>query len=168
MKLIECTLGMAVEPMVAGRPYPFTRDEHSRFVCRVDNEEHAAVLLAVEHYREVPEKPAPAKAKKPAAPAPVQDPAQTQDSPPVQTPTQEPSQQQPGFVDDIGLIKGIGPTVKTKLEAIGFASIEQIATLTEEDIKRLDAQLELKGGITRFAWVEQAAKLLEAKKPAQA
>lgn len=160
MKLIECTLGKDVEPMVAGRPYPFTRDDHGRFVCRVDNDEHAAILLAVEHYREVSDKPAPAKAKKPAAPAPTPLPT------PVPTPGQEP--QTPAFVDDIGLIKGIGPTVKTKLEAIGFASIEQIATLTEEDIKRLDEQLELKGGITRFAWVEQAAKLLEAKKPAQA
>lgn len=168
MKLIECTLGKDVEPMVAGRPYPFTRDEYSRFVCRVDNDEHAAILLAVEHYREVPEKPAPAKAKKPAEPAPTPVPTPVPTPAPAPAPVTEPSQQQASFVDDIGLIKGIGPTVKTKLEAIGFASIEQIATLTEEDIKRLDTQLELKGGIIRFAWVEQAAKLLEAKKPAQA
>lgn len=59
MKLIECKLG-AAEPMVGSTPYKFERDRFGRFVARVFNPEHADILLAVEHYREVPEEPAPA------------------------------------------------------------------------------------------------------------
>lgn len=59
MRLIECKLG-AAEPIVGSTPYRFERDRFGRFVARVFNPEHADVLLAVEHYREVPEEPAPA------------------------------------------------------------------------------------------------------------
>ena len=62
MKLIQCKLG-AAEPLVSGRPYAFTRDEYGRFVARVDDDRHAAILLAVEHYVEVPEIPKPKAAK---------------------------------------------------------------------------------------------------------
>lgn len=57
MKLIQCKLG-AAQPYIAGQEYRFERDQADRYVCRVDNDDHANILLAVEHYIVVPELPA--------------------------------------------------------------------------------------------------------------
>lgn len=56
MTLIECIRGEATTD-VAGESYHFTRDAYGRYVARVHRHEHAACLLAVEHYREAPDVP---------------------------------------------------------------------------------------------------------------
>ncbi len=63
-------------------------------------------------------------------------------------------------VEDITVINGIGPVIKGKLEAMGITTIKQIADLSEDDIKKIDAELNFKGRIERENWVEQAKKLV--------
>lgn len=179
MKIIECSLG-AVEPLVMGRPYPFTQDEYGRFTCRVDDDRHAALLLSVTHYQVVPEHPGGHPDEKSADEVKAK---RTRGGPkPPKQPEQQEPQQQPGLTgsspsepdkgavtgnmtnpDDIGQIKGIGEAVKAKLEQIGFVTIQQIAELSDEDVARLDKELDLKGGITRFAWIEQAQQIIAAR-----
>lgn len=62
--------------------------------------------------------------------------------------------------EDLTVINGIGPVIKGKLEAMGITAIKQIADLTEEEIKKIDAELNFKGRIERENWVEQAKKLV--------
>lgn len=81
MKLIECKLG-AAEPMIGSTPYKFERDRFGRFVVRVYNTDHAAILLSVEHYREVPEEPAPADEPKARGRKKTTAPADEPDVPP--------------------------------------------------------------------------------------
>lgn len=64
--------------------------------------------------------------------------------------------------DDLALIKGLGPKLKTQLADLGVTRFAQIAAWTEADIDRIDAQMgRFQGRIRRDAWVEQA-KLLAA------
>lgn len=82
--------------------------------------------------------------------------------------TQEPqksSKAAPKGEDDISLIGGLGPTLKKKLNAAGVTSLKDIAGWTETDIARYDAELNLRGRITREEWVEQAKELLAGKPP---
>ena len=67
--------------------------------------------------------------------------------------------------DDISLIGGIGAKLAAKLQEAGFASLKDLAALTDETAKELDDKLELKGRIAREEWVEQAKELLAGKPP---
>lgn len=65
-----------------------------------------------------------------------------------------------GEVDDLRMIKGIGPKLVALLNSLGVTRFEQIAGWSEEDIDRIDAQLgAFAGRPRRDGWVEQA-KLL--------
>lgn len=62
--------------------------------------------------------------------------------------------------DDLGRIKGIGPKLKALLTSLGVTSYAQIASWTDEDIARIDAQLgSFAGRARRDNWVEQARLL---------
>lgn len=62
---------------------------------------------------------------------------------------------------DIIVIKGIGPAIKQKLEAMGYQTLQQISTLTEEDILKITQTLRhFPGRIQRERWVEQAREIL--------
>lgn len=185
MSLVQCKLGFA-EPIIFGRTYTFNRDRYDRYVCRVDEEKHREVLLAVEHYvlaPEVPEDAAPTKAKKKAdvaavrsepglgtavAPAvPVVDAGPTvttsTDTPPPVPQTAPPAPQAPTEpVKDPVMtdIKGIGPSTASKLAEAGFTEVKQIAYLSDEDAAALDGLLKLKGAIARDAWTAQAKALI--------
>ncbi len=63
--------------------------------------------------------------------------------------------------DDLTQINGVGPVIVDKLKSIGITSLEQIAGFTEEDIDRVNGDLNFKGRIERDDWVEQAKKLLK-------
>lgn len=85
---------------------------------------------------------------------------------PVPTPTPTPSSPLPlsafDGADDLARIKGVGPKLVTLLNELGVTSYVQIASWTDADVTRIDAQLgRFKGRITRDQWVEQA-KLLSA------
>jgi predicted flap endonuclease-1-like 5' DNA nuclease len=59
--------------------------------------------------------------------------------------------------DDLCLIKGIGPKFAEALHALGFYRFEQLASLSDTEIDRLDAQLgAFAGRIRRDRIVEQA------------
>lgn len=62
--------------------------------------------------------------------------------------------------DDLCLIKGIGPKFADALHALGFYRFEQLASLSDTEIDRLDAQLgAFAGRIRRDRIVEQAGYL---------
>jgi predicted flap endonuclease-1-like 5' DNA nuclease len=70
--------------------------------------------------------------------------------------------QSAGGQDDLRRIKGVGPKLVALLNALGITRYAQIASWTDADIDRIDAQLgAFAGRIRRDNWVEQA-KLLEA------
>ena len=60
-------------------------------------------------------------------------------------------------VDDLSLIKGVGPKFADALRDAGFVRFEQLAQLTPTEIERLDERLgSFRGRITRDRVVEQA------------
>ncbi|HET9812967.1 MAG TPA: hypothetical protein VFP57_04835 [Sphingomicrobium sp.] len=62
-----------------------------------------------------------------------------------------------GKVDDLLLLKGIGPKLADSLRGLGFNRYDQIARLTPTEIERLDDQLgAFRGRLTRDRIVEQA------------
>lgn len=61
--------------------------------------------------------------------------------------------------DDLTRIKGIGPKLSELCHSSGIKRFEQIASWTEEDIAKMDRQLQVKGRIERDRWVEQAREL---------
>ncbi len=70
--------------------------------------------------------------------------------------------------DDLTKIKGIGPGIEEKLNALGIYTYEQISHFDEEDIERVSVALgSFKNRILRDDWVGQAAKLFSAKKVAK-
>ncbi|MXP08666.1 hypothetical protein [Pseudoblastomonas halimionae] len=88
---------------------------------------------------------------------------QTADAPPVAPePVPAAATATPADPDALKTIKGVGPKLRTRLAELGVTSIAQVAAWTEEDVDRIDAQLEprFQGRIRRDNWVEQA-KLLE-------
>ena len=62
--------------------------------------------------------------------------------------------------DDLTRIKGIGRKMQERLNALGITSFRQLATLTPEEIARIDAAIEFPGRVERERWVEQAKALL--------
>jgi predicted flap endonuclease-1-like 5' DNA nuclease len=69
-----------------------------------------------------------------------------------------------GKEDDLTQINGIGPVVEGKLNELGIKTLKQVSKLTEEDMDRIDAALELfPGRVKREKWVKQARKLSKNK-----
>lgn len=66
-----------------------------------------------------------------------------------------------GEKDDLQVIRGIGPVVEQRLNAMGVTTIRQIAELRDEDIQRIDDTLDFKGRVQREDWVGQAQRMLE-------
>lgn len=58
--------------------------------------------------------------------------------------------------DDLSRISGVGPVIVGKLEKLGITTFQQIADFTDEDIARIDEELNFKGRIERDDWVKQA------------
>jgi NADH-quinone oxidoreductase subunit E len=63
--------------------------------------------------------------------------------------------------DDLTLIKGIGPKLAAELNRLGVFSLAQVASMTEDDLVRIDEGLtSFKGRSVRDDWVGQARALL--------
>lgn len=66
-----------------------------------------------------------------------------------------------GKDEDLTQLSGVGPVLAEKLKKAGVTSLSQIAAWTEEDIARVDEELDFKGRIERDDWVGQAKKLIK-------
>lgn len=78
-------------------------------------------------------------------------------SAPTPAPTPAPA---PDARDDLTRIKGIGPKLVALLGELGVTTFAQIASWSDEDIQRVDAQLgRFSGRITRDQWIAQARLL---------
>lgn len=62
--------------------------------------------------------------------------------------------------DDLKKIKGIGKVIEGKLHRIGYHSLEQIASLDEAEIERIEEEISFPGRIARDNWIAQAKKLV--------
>ena len=71
----------------------------------------------------------------------------------------EPAAKSGGAKDDLKQIAGIGPVIEKKLHALGITTYAEIAAFSDDDIARVNDQLNFKGRIEREEWVQQAAKL---------
>jgi small subunit ribosomal protein S2 len=64
-----------------------------------------------------------------------------------------------GKADDLKKIEGVGPALERKLNALGLTRYDQIASLTDEEVAKVDDALNYKGRISRDDWVGQARAL---------
>ncbi len=67
-------------------------------------------------------------------------------------------------VDDLEIIKGIGPQNHARLNALGIWSFAQIAAWTPENAKWVGSYLAFVGRIEREDWIGQAKALIAARK----
>ena len=67
-----------------------------------------------------------------------------------------------GAPDDFAKIQGVGPQIVKKLNDGGIFHYWQIAAMTPDDVKKVEADLKLGGRIDRDGWINQARSLLAA------
>ena len=65
-----------------------------------------------------------------------------------------------GEPDDLLQIKGITPDIFGRLKQLNCYKMEQIATLSDDDIANIDENLSLKGAIEKQDWIGQAQRLM--------
>jgi small subunit ribosomal protein S2 len=87
------------------------------------------------------------------------------DLPQAEPETEAPAVQSSPITNELPLtaINGIGKVIAAKLEQSGYATVEQIAALSDADRAKLDEALDLKNRIEREDWVGQAKALVAAK-----
>jgi len=61
-----------------------------------------------------------------------------------------------GNADDLTRIKGIGPKLSKRLNALGIFHFKQIAAWSDADANWVDDNLSFKGRVAREAWISQA------------
>ena len=64
-----------------------------------------------------------------------------------------------GEPDDLTKIKGVSDELKARLTKIGVTKFEQIATLSDDDLAKVDESLSLNGRMDREDWVGQSRAL---------
>lgn len=121
-------------------------------------------IIPAEPARFTPVEPAPV----PKA-APVADPAPPSPAPqPTPPPSPEPAATPavtPTAVDNLQLLKGVGPKMVGLLGGLGVTRFEQIAAWTDDDIAAIDPQLgAFQGRIARDNIVDQAGYLARGDK----
>lgn len=106
--------------------------------------------------------PEPQRGPQPAPVPDLPDQGPAEPSPPQQTPAAMHSAEPPvsPASDDLSRIKGLGPKLQSLLPAMGVTTFAQIASWTDADLSRIDAQLgPFAGRPARDKWVEQAQHL---------
>lgn len=58
--------------------------------------------------------------------------------------------------DDLKVVRGIGPQIEARLNALGIRRLEQIAAWSAEEARGIGTQLGFPGRVEREAWVAQA------------
>ena len=67
-------------------------------------------------------------------------------------------------LENLQLIRGVGPAIEKTLRKLGIRNLEQIAALTAEDIHKVAAEIRgFSSRIARENWIGQAKKLLGRK-----
>ena len=61
-----------------------------------------------------------------------------------------------GQADDLKTIKGVGPKLEERLNALGVYHYSQIAAWSPDEAEWVDRELDLRGRIARDGWVDQA------------
>jgi len=143
--------GIAPEPKpAAGQPADATgvTEQEARATARGKPDVVSAVAPVTE--------PAPAPAAAPAAAAPA--PAAAA---PVATGAPRMLAQAEGAPDDLKKIRGVGPKLEERLNALGVWHFRQIAAWTPAEVAWVDDRLKFKGRIERDDWIGQA-KILAA------
>jgi NADH-quinone oxidoreductase subunit E len=64
-----------------------------------------------------------------------------------------------GPADDLKLISGVGPVLEGRLNALGITKWSQVATLSGEDIAKVEGSLNFRGRVARDNWLSQAEVL---------
>ena len=67
-----------------------------------------------------------------------------------------------GAPDDLSKLNGAGPQIVQKLNEAGIYHYWQLASMSEGDVAKVDADLKLNGRIGRDGWVDQARGFVEA------
>lgn len=67
------------------------------------------------------------------------------------------------IADDLTKIEGVDEKLALRLNRAGIYRFQQIAQLSDDDSKALEAKLRLKGRIARESWIDQAAALAEGR-----
>ena len=67
-----------------------------------------------------------------------------------------------GAPDDLAKLSGVGPQIVKKLNDAGVFHFWQLASMSDADVAKLDADLKLSGRITRDGWIDQARSLVSA------
>ena len=65
-----------------------------------------------------------------------------------------------GEAEDLTQIKGITPEIAGRLKQLNCYKIEQIATLSDDDMANIEEALNLSGQIEKQDWIGQAQKLM--------
>ena len=66
-----------------------------------------------------------------------------------------------GEPDDLKKISGVGPKLEEKLHGLGIYHFWQIAGFNDDDMQRIDDELNFKGRIERDDWIGQAKALMK-------
>jgi NADH-quinone oxidoreductase subunit E len=64
-----------------------------------------------------------------------------------------------GPADDLKYITGIGPVLEGRLHSLGIKTWRQVASLTPEDIAKVEEALNFRGRVARDNWIAQAEVL---------
>lgn len=64
-----------------------------------------------------------------------------------------------GAAENLRMLTGVGPVLEQRLNVLGITRWSQIATLTPEDIAKLEVALNFKGRVARDNWLAQAEVL---------
>jgi predicted flap endonuclease-1-like 5' DNA nuclease len=61
-----------------------------------------------------------------------------------------------GDADDLTQIRGVGARIQERLNELGIRQFNQLASLSEDDVQRLDAEIDGTDRVARYDWVGQA------------
>ncbi|OLP55857.1 hypothetical protein BJF92_01715 [Rhizobium rhizosphaerae] len=126
-------------------------------VAALTEEPASKALVAPLPEARLPEEPeAEAKAEPKGAPAAKKPKARATASKPA-----APRRRADKTADDLKKISGIGPKLEQVLNGLGVTRYAEIAAWSEDDVKRVDAELGVSGRIERDGWVEQARELMK-------
>ena len=139
----------------------FKKRRRQNYRRKKGHRQHLSVLRVTDIIASGAKAAAPKKAAK-AAPKPAPKKAEAPKAAAAAAP--KTFDKAPDRVDDLKLIKGVGPKLEQTLNELGFYQFEQIAAWTPENVAYVDERLTFKGRIERDDWIGKAAELAKTVK----